>query len=111
MHGIADEFLLDKPTFADVADGMDLVFAARAGESMTPSFDIGFMDYEFGKLNRGIGKTETFCGNHRRSGWRGKCSRQTQRFGCVMFPRYEIDNSKRTLHGHYSMPRSLPMSC
>lgn len=25
------------------------------------SFDIGFMDYEFGKLNRGIGKTETFC--------------------------------------------------
>ena len=25
------------------------------------SFDIGFMDYEFSKLNRGIGKTETFC--------------------------------------------------
>lgn len=61
VHGIADEFLLDKPTFADVADEfMDYI---RGAELVihNASFDIGFMDYEFSKLNRGIGKTETFC--------------------------------------------------
>ena len=61
VHGIADEFLLDKPTFADVADEfMDYI---RGAELVihNASFDIGFMDYEFSKLNRGIPKTSTFC--------------------------------------------------
>ena len=64
VHGIADEFLLDKPTFADVADEfMDYI---RGAELVihNASFDIGFMDYEFGKLNRGIGKTETQAVQH-----------------------------------------------
>jgi DNA polymerase III epsilon subunit-like protein len=38
------------------------------------SFDIGFMDYEFSKLNRGIAKTETFCKSPTAWRWRGKCS-------------------------------------
>ncbi|STV56961.1 DNA polymerase III subunit epsilon [Klebsiella pneumoniae subsp. ozaenae] len=73
VHGIADEFLLDKPTFADVADEfMDYI---RGAELVihNASFDIGFMDYEFSKLNRGIGKTETFCKITDSWRWRGKC--------------------------------------
>ncbi len=51
--------LLDKPTFADVADEF-MDYIRGAGELLihNASFDIGFMDYEFSKLNRGIGKTE-----------------------------------------------------
>ena len=75
VHGIADEFLLDKPTFADVADEfMDYI---RGAELVihNASFDIGFMDYEFGKLPGKRNSLDALCS------------------------RYEIDNSKRTLHG------------
>ena len=61
VHGIADEFLLDKPTFAEVAD--EFLDYIRGAELVihNASFDIGFMDYEFSKLNRDIPKTNTFC--------------------------------------------------
>jgi DNA polymerase-3 subunit epsilon len=99
VHGIADEFLLDKPTFADVADEfLDYITGAEL-VIHNASFDIGFMDYEFSKLNRGIPKTDTFC-------------KVTDSLALArrMFPgkrnsldalcnRYEIDNTKRTLHG------------
>lgn len=74
VHGIADEFLLDKPTFADVADEfMDYI---RGAELVihNASFDIGFMDYEFSKLNRGIGKNrDPFVKSPTVWRWRGKC--------------------------------------
>lgn len=99
VHGIADEFLADKPTFDQVADSfMDYI---RGAELVihNASFDIGFMDYEFSKLRRDIPKTDTFC----------KVT-DSLAIACKMFPgkrnsldalssRYEIDNSKRTLHG------------
>ena len=61
VHGIADEFLLDKPTFADVAD--EFLDYIRGAELVihNASFDIGFMDYEFAKLRRDIPKTNEFC--------------------------------------------------
>ena len=90
VHGIADEFLLDKPTFAEVADEfMDYI---RGAELVihNAAFDIGFMDYEFSLLKRDIPKTNTFC-------------KVTDSLAVArkMFPgkRNKIDNSKRTLHG------------
>ena len=79
VHGIADEFLLDKPTFADVADE--------------------FMDYEFSKLNRGIGKTETFCKITDSLALARKMFPGKRNSLDALCSRYEIDNSKRTLHG------------
>lgn len=99
VHGISDAFLADKPTFADVAD--EFIDFIRGGELIIHNvpFDIGFIDYEFSMLNRGIEKTETFC----------KVTDSLQ-LARKMFPgkrnsldalcdRYLIDNSKRTLHG------------
>lgn len=56
VHGISDEFLMDKPDFAQVAD--EFLEYIRGAELVihNASFDIGFMDYEFSKLNRGIEK-------------------------------------------------------
>ncbi|MBS2140596.1 DNA polymerase III subunit epsilon, partial [Escherichia coli] len=59
VHGIADEFLLDKPTFAEVADEfMDYI---RGAELVihNAAFEIGFMDYEFPLLKREIPNTTT----------------------------------------------------
>ncbi len=99
VHGISDEFLADKPTFADIAD--DFIDYIRGGELVihNATFDIGFMDYEFGMLGRNLPKTETFCQ-----------ITDTLQMARRLFPgkrnnldalsdRYLIDNSKRTLHG------------
>jgi DNA polymerase-3 subunit epsilon len=99
VHGIADEFLLDKPTFADVADVfLDYI---RGAELVihNASFDIGFMDYEFSKLNRGIPKTETFCKITDSLALARKMFPGKRNSLDALCSRYEIDNSKRTLHG------------
>src|SRR5471032_1510204 len=82
IHGISDEFLADKPTFADIAD--DFLDYIRGGELVihNASFDIGFMDYEFGMLGRDMPKTDTFC----------KVT-DTLQMARKLFP------GKRTLHG------------
>ncbi|MEA1063705.1 DNA polymerase III subunit epsilon [Erwinia sp. HR93] len=99
VHGIADEFLRNMPTFADIADDFLAYIDGAELVIHNASFDIGFMDYEFGMLNRGIPKTNTFC----------KIT-DSLALARQMFPgkrnsldalcsRYEIDNTKRTLHG------------
>ncbi|GAB7218199.1 DNA polymerase III subunit epsilon [Vibrio comitans] len=61
VHGITDEFLRDKPEYKDIheeflafIDGAELV-------AHNAPFDVGFMDYEFSKLDPAIGKTENYC--------------------------------------------------
>lgn len=99
VHGIADEFLLDKPTFADVAD--DFLEYITGAELIihNASFDIGFMDYEFGKLNRGIPKTDTFCKVTDSLALARRMFPGKRNSLDALCSRYEIDNTKRTLHG------------
>lgn len=99
VHGIADEFLLDKPTFAQVAD--DFLAYIKGAELVihNASFDIGFMDYEFAKLQRGIPKTETFCQITDSLAMARKLFPGKRNSLDALCSRYEIDNSKRTLHG------------
>lgn len=99
VHGIADEFLMDKPTFSEIAD--EFLDYIRGAELVihNASFDIGFMDYEFGKLNRGIGKTETFCQITDSLLMARKLFPGKRNSLDALCSRYEIDNSKRTLHG------------
>ncbi|MBP2838259.1 DNA polymerase III subunit epsilon [Dickeya parazeae] len=99
IHGISDEFLADKPTYAEVAD--DFLDFIRGAELVihNASFDIGFMDYEFRLLGRDIPKTETFCTITdsllmARRLFPGKRNNLD-----ALCDRYQIDNSKRTLHG------------
>lgn len=99
VHGISDEFLADKPTYAEVAD--DFLDFIRGAELVihNASFDIGFMDYEFRLLGRNIPKTETFCTITdsllmARRLFPGKRNNLD-----ALCDRYQIDNSKRTLHG------------
>ncbi|WP_340609528.1 DNA polymerase III subunit epsilon [Xenorhabdus bharatensis] len=99
VHGISDEFLQDKPVFADIAD--EFIEFIRGAELIihNASFDIGFMDYEFSKLNRGIPPTAEFCTitdslTMARKLFPGKRNNLD-----ALCDRYHIDNAKRTLHG------------
>ncbi|MDY0970704.1 DNA polymerase III subunit epsilon [Siccibacter turicensis] len=99
VHGIADEFLMDKPQFGDVVD--DFIDYIRGAELVihNASFDIGFMDYEFSKLNRGIPKTETFCKVTDSLALARKMFPGKRNSLDALCSRYEIDNTRRTLHG------------
>ena len=62
VHGISDEFLADKPSFSDIAE--EFIEFIRGAELVIHNapFDVGFMDYEFDLLGRGLPKTAEFCG-------------------------------------------------
>lgn len=99
VHGISDEFLGDKPRFADVAgellaflDGAELIIH-------NAPFDVGFLDYEL----RLIDPREAPIGSRCRVLDTLALARRLhpgQRNSLdALCKRYAVDNSQRTLHG------------
>ncbi|ELR64316.1 DNA polymerase III epsilon subunit [Photobacterium marinum] len=99
VHGITDEFLQDKPTYADIHEEfMEFIRGAELVAHNAP-FDIGFMDYEFRKLDPSIGKTEDFCKVTDTLDMAKRLFPGKRNNLDVLCSRYGIDNSHRTLHG------------
>lgn len=99
VHGISDEFLADKPLFADVAnDFMQFVKGARL-VIHNAAFDIGFLDMELERLGGLLGKMGDHCGvvdtlmmaREKHPGQRNSLD--------ALCKRYMVDNSQRDLHG------------
>ncbi|PCM46398.1 DNA polymerase III subunit epsilon [Marinobacter sp. ANT_B65] len=98
VHGITNEFLLDKPKFAEIADeffefikGAELVIHNAA-------FDIGFMDTEFARI-KPVRKTADYCGVvDSLAIARAKHPGQKNNLNALC-KRYGVDNSNRELHG------------
>lgn len=99
VHGIKNEFLLDKPHFPEIAE--DLLEFLRGAELIIHNapFDTGFLDAEFARVE---------------SGWPGIARHcrvlDTLQLARQMHPgqknnldalckRYNVDNTQRTLHG------------
>jgi DNA polymerase-3 subunit epsilon len=56
VHGISNEFLADKPRFADIADEfLEFIRGAELIIHNAP-FDIGFINHEFALLENGAGR-------------------------------------------------------
>lgn len=99
VHGITDEFLYDKPRFAEIADEfIDFIKGADLVIHNAP-FDVGFMDQEFRFLNKKTQPTTEIA-----------TVTDTLEMAKKMFPgkrnnldilcdRYGIDNKHRVLHG------------
>jgi DNA polymerase-3 subunit epsilon len=98
VHGISEEFLADKPKFADIAK--EFVEYIRGAELIihNAAFDIEFLDAEFGRA--GLGKVA----DH------GVTISDTLKMARELHPgkrnsldalcdRYQINNNHRTLHG------------
>lgn len=100
VHGITDEFLVDKPLFASVVDDfMEYVKGAELIIHNAP-FDVGFINNELSLLpNNRWGKIEDHCIITDSL----KLARKTypgQRNSLdALCKRLYIDNSNRTLHG------------
>ncbi len=99
VHGLTTDFLKDKPRFSEVVgefmefiDGSELVIHNAA-------FDIAFIDYEFGRLPDTPDTITAMCrvtdtlalARHKHPGMKNSLD--------ALCKRYEVDNSKRELHG------------
>ena len=99
VHGISNEFLADKPRFKDIAQ--EFINFIRDSELIIHNapFDVGFIDHELRKLGIKWGKIEHFCTvTDTLTMAREKHPGQKNNLDALC-KRYEIDNSKRDLHG------------
>ena len=98
VHGLTDEFLADKPVFGALID--QIIDYCRDAEVIihNAAFDIGFLNAEFKRLDRGV-FTDYIWGvvdslTMAREMFPGKSNSLDS-----LCKRLEVDNSHRTLHG------------
>jgi len=98
VHGLTTEFLQDKPMFADIAD--EFLAFVRDAELIIHNapFDVAFLNAELARIGRepitdyGTRVTDTLrMAKELHPGKRNSLD--------ALCERYQIDNSKRTLHG------------
>ena len=99
VHGITDEFLADKPLFADVVDDF-LTFIGDADLVIhNAPFDVGFINHELAKLPEQSHGVDAICkiidtltiAKQKHPGQKNNLD--------ALCKRYAVDNSQRELHG------------
>jgi len=99
VHGISNEFLRDKPGFAQIAEEfVDFVRGAELIIHNAP-FDVGFLDNELALLGADWGRVRDYCSvtdtlvlaRARHPGQKNNLD--------ALCKRYAVDNSQRELHG------------
>ena len=99
VHGITNEFLVDKPRYAEIADEFLAYIQGAELVIHNAPFDVGFMNHEFDLLKAGHGHVEDHCSvldtlamaRHKHPGQKNNLD--------ALCKRYFIDNSARTFHG------------
>lgn len=99
VHGITNEYLVDKPVFSEIAD--DFLRFIRGAELIIHNapFDVGFINHELKLLNLQSDPVEKICSvldtlvlaRSMHPGQKNSLD--------ALCKRYEIDNSARDLHG------------
>lgn len=98
VHGISLDFLQDKPLFRDIVQ--DFLDYAAGGELVIHNapFDVGFLNYELGLL--GMPPIQHYCPVITDTLKMAKALRPGQKNNLdALCKYYQVDNSKRTLHG------------
>jgi DNA polymerase III subunit epsilon len=99
VHGLGDDFLADKPLFADVVtDFLAFVEGAEIIIHNAP-FDVGFINAELKRLHKGLGKLEKRCrifdtltlAREKHPGQKNNLDALCKRYG--------VDHFSRDLHG------------
>ena len=98
VHGLTDQFLADKPRFAEVADELLRYLSGAELVIHNAAFDVGFVNAELKRLGRGaIGQVVAKITDSllmAREMFPGKANSLD-----ALCRRLEVDNSSRTLHG------------
>ena len=98
VHGISNEFLADKPKFADVMD--DFLSFVEGGELIIHNapFDVAFLDAELGQAGRD--PITSYCADITDTLKMARNLHPGKRNSLdALCERYAVDNSSRTLHG------------
>ena len=99
VHGITNEFLVDKPVFADIAeDFLSFVQGAELIIHNAP-FDVGFINHELKLLGSDIVRIDNVCSILDTLSMARQMHPGQKNNLDALCKRYEIDNSSRTLHG------------
>lgn len=99
VHGITNEFLSDKPRFADLAaDFLDYIKGAELIIHNAP-FDVGFLDHELAKLGKKWGALADYCTVLDTLALARRMHPGQKNNLDALCKRYSIDNSHRDLHG------------
>ena len=98
VHGLSDEFLADKPLFAQVADALLAYVDGAEVVIHNAAFDVGFLDQELRRVGRrpfsGCVARVTDSLNMARETFPGKSNSLD-----ALCRRFEVDRSARALHG------------
>jgi len=99
VHGIKNEFLLDKPHFAEIAQ--DLLEFVRGAELIIHNapFDTGFLDAEFARLDPAWAGIATQCTVLDTLQLARKMHPGQKNNLDALCKRYNVDNTQRSLHG------------
>jgi len=99
VHGITNEFLQDKPCFTDVVK--DFIAFIQGAELVIHNapFDVGFINYEFSRLNNGTGAVTDYSKVFDTLTYARKKHPGQRNSLDALCKRYSIDNSHRELHG------------
>lgn len=99
VHGITNEFLVDKPRFADLAaDFLDYIKGAELIIHNAP-FDVGFIDHELAQLGKRWGSLAQYCSVLDTLAMARRLHPGQKNNLDALCKRYGIDNSHRDLHG------------
>jgi DNA polymerase III subunit epsilon len=99
VTGLTDDFLADKPLFADIAEEFIAFIAGAELVIHNAAFDVGFLDAELARTGRGYASIREMCGvvdslqlaRERFPGQRNSLD--------ALCRRLQVDNGHRTLHG------------
>lgn len=99
VHGITNESLVDKPRFADIA--AEFFAFIRDAELVIHNapFDTGFIDHEFALLAASPGTVAAHCRVLDTLAMARRLHPGQRNSLDALCKRYEIDNSRRELHG------------
>ena len=99
VHGITNEFLVDKPLFSTIAkEFLDFIKGAELIIHNAP-FDVGFINYEFSLLGPQWGAVLDHCTVLDTLGMARKMHPGQRNSLDALCKRYDIDNSSRTPGG------------
>lgn len=99
VHGITNEFLIDKPRFADVVE--DFIAFVEGAELIIHNapFDVGFLNHELSLLNNESRRIEAISTVFDTLSYARKKHPGARNSLDALCKRYSIDNSHRELHG------------
>jgi DNA polymerase-3 subunit epsilon len=99
VHGISNEFLEDKPRFADIVEGLlEYIKGAELIIHNAP-FDVGFLNHEFKRIGEQCSTVDTWCSVIDTLVMARKLRPGQKNNLDALCKHYEVNNSQRELHG------------